>query len=581
MKALSLSIAIALTGVAVTGRAMALPAMTEIAVPLSPRVAARDLGHAPAIYPVSIVVTLPYRHAQQLERLIEAQGDPDSPAYHHFLTPAQFASIYGPAPQDEMAVVQLLRREGFTITQRFSNRTVVDAAAPAAIAERYFHTEIHLALQADGVHYFNARPAIVPPALASRAFAVIGLSNLRTVPARAPQAPSEMRVDRKGLGGLLENAGGFGPLGFAQGYDLPIQHGYTGKGIKVAEIENAEPIPGGYIPEFSWAFHFPLPTGSTGASTKLVRVDGGCQSSVTCNGPSTVNFDYHDYLEYQEYLAALAPGIDAYLYQIPDDTTTSWTDAFNKVVSDNQADVVALGAIFHWESDTNSESFALALDQIIQQGNALGMTLISPGVVVFETGPVAAIPSDSPHVLVVGGSNIQVTASGAFHSDAALVESNYAGPAVSLFFPEPPYKSGIPGTSKSGRDIPDLVAAQYIERSTASTIPLSQYEGQFKIYEGGSWGDDWTNRPSVVALVADIDQMNGSRSGLINSTIFRIYKKNGYGPAAAPLFHDITKVTPDGPPPLSIYLPSKGYDWVSGIGSIDGWNFAQAMRKKK
>jgi subtilase family serine protease len=570
---------------AATGSAEALPVRAaSIAVPLSPRIAIRDLGRAPANYPVSIVVTLPYRHAAELERLIVAQGDPGSPSYHHFLTPRQFASIFGPTQQDEAVVVQLLRHAGFRTTQLFTNRTVVDAIAPAALAERYFHTDIHLALQADGVHYFNTKPAIVPLELSYRAFTVAGLSNLRTVPPRSPNAPNGMRADKTGIGQPLENEGGYGPLGFAGGYDLPIQHDYTGKGVTVAEVENSEPILRGDIPEFSWAFDVPLPTGLTGASTTLVPVDGGCQSSATCNGASIGGIDRSNYVNYQEYLAALAPGIDTYLYQTPDDTTTSWTDGLNQVVTDNHADIVALGMIFYTEADPNAETFALALDHVIQQGNAIGMTFISPAWALIEsTLPAASIPGDSPNVLSVGSSNIQVAASGAFHSEASCLEGFFL-PSVSSFFPEPSYVSGISGGYlKDGREQPDLVAAQWIERSTAKTIPLWYYAGGFASYQDGVWNDALVTSSAepIIALVADIDEMTGSRSGLINSTIYNIYKKEGYGPTAAPLFRNITKSTPGGGSGTSLYKPSKGFNFPTGIGSVDGWNLAQAIGKKK
>lgn len=580
---------VAIVTCAATATTQAFPIDTgTIAVPLSSRVAMRDLGRAPANYPVSIVVTLSYRHAAQLERLIEAQGDPESPFYHHFLTPEQFASIYGPTPQDESSAVRVLRREGFTIARRFSNRTVIDATAPAVVAERYFHTEIHLARQSDGVHYFNSKSASVPSELSARAFAVTGLSNLRTVSPSPPQAPGGMRADQKGLGQPLENEGGFGPLALARGYDLPVEHGYTGKGVKVAEIENSEPVGTGYIPEFSWAFGFPLPTGSTGASTTLVRVDGGCTSLLTCGAEGTSSVDYSNYTEYQEYLAALAPGIDAYLYQIPDDTTTSWTDGLNAVVSDNHADIIALGDVEHYETDPNSEAFALALDHVIQQGDAIGMTFISPSITSFATGgPVSAIPNDSPYVLSVGASNIQVSGSGAYHSEAALLGST-VGASISEFFPQPSYKSSISGAMKNGREQPDVVAAQMVERSTASAIPLYVYAGSFMTYSGyGVWNTSFVSGSAepLVALVADIDQMIGSRSGLINSTIFSLYRKKQYGPASAPFFRDITKLTPGegggSISPSSPFHPAKGYDFVTGIGSVDGWNLAQAIGKKK
>lgn len=574
---------------AATGSAEALPvAAATIAVPLSPRVAIRDLGRAPANYPVSIVITLPYRHAAQLEQLVEAQGDPDSPYYHRFLTPGQFAAAFGPTPQEEATVIRLLQRSGFTVTQRSSNRTVLDASAPAEVAERYFRTEIHLALQSGaGLRYLNVKPAVVPPELLARTFTVSGLSNIRIVP-QMQRAAYQARADASEVGMPLQNEGGFGPLAWAAGYDLPVQHGYDGKGVKIAELLNAAPIPNGFIQSYAWAFKLPMPTGLTGAKTTLVRVDGGCPSPASagnCSGAGSNGFGWDDnfYDEYQEFLAALAPGANAYLYQIPDDTVTSYEDGFNKIVSDNKADIATM-EIPYFESNANAETFALALDHAIQQGNALGITFVTEsfGDEECSCGIATSIPADSPHVLAVGASNLQVDAAGKYHSEAAFIEPWAGLPGTSAWFPQPSYQSGIKGAPANGRSDPDLVSATWVEHWTAKTIPTSHFTSQFTFDEGQGWSTNeavFSNPSTLVALVADIDQMTGTRSGLINTTIYKLYKKQSYGPANAPAFRDITVSTPDASSPF--YPATPGFDQPTGIGSVVGWNLATALKEKK
>jgi subtilase family serine protease len=578
--------AIAMVGLSATASAAAFPLATTIAVPLSPLVALRDLGRAPANYPVSIVVTLPYRHPAQLEQLVESQGDPDSPLYHHFLTTRQFASIYGPTPQDEMTVIALLQRAGFTVIQRSSNRTVLDASAPAAVAERYFKTEIHLALQpGSGPRYLNTRPAVIPQELLARTFSVSGLNDIRIAPA-VRRTANTAHADASRVGAPLENEGGFGPLPWAAGYDLPIQHGIDGTHVKIAELLNAAPIPSGLIQTYVWAFDLPMPTGETGAKTTLVRVDGGCPTPATvgnCSGSGDLGWDAEFYDEFEEFLAALAPGADAYLYQIPDDTLTSYEDGFNKIVADNKADI-ATTEIEYFESEPNAETFAVALDHVIQQGNALGITFITESLSALDVASCGcappSIPADSPHVLAVGASNLQVDSAGKYHSEAAFL-SGFNLPAISAWFPEPSYATGIKGVPKNGRFIPDLVSGSLVERSTAKTIPPADFTGQFTFYEGPGW----SSSPSfgypytLVALVADIDQMNGSRSGLINTTIYKLYKKQKYGPTNAPAFRNITRATPGTKSPNFPTTP--GFNLPTGIGSVVGWNLANDLKEKK
>ena len=45
-----------------------------------------DLGRAPQSLPVSLAVTLAYRHDAELQQLIELQSNPNSRYYHQYLS---------------------------------------------------------------------------------------------------------------------------------------------------------------------------------------------------------------------------------------------------------------------------------------------------------------------------------------------------------------------------------------------------------------------------------------------------------------------------------------------------------------
>ena len=122
---------------AILAASLGSPAYAAASAPL------RDLGRADASTRVDVALVLNYRNEAQLDQLIEAQADETSPLYHHFIDQAQFADYFAPSAADYARVIASLRRAGFTVTQTFANRTVVDASAPAPIAERYFNTEIH------------------------------------------------------------------------------------------------------------------------------------------------------------------------------------------------------------------------------------------------------------------------------------------------------------------------------------------------------------------------------------------------------------------------------------------------------
>jgi Pro-kumamolisin, activation domain len=130
------------------------------------KLAFTDSGRRAANAPVGITLTLRYNDQAGLDRFVEQLGN--SRGKRNPLTPAQFNSRFAPTVKQEEAVVHALQKAGFTITQRFSNRTIVDAKAPSSVVERYFATEIHTVRQGKyGERFTNVKPATVPKEIAS------------------------------------------------------------------------------------------------------------------------------------------------------------------------------------------------------------------------------------------------------------------------------------------------------------------------------------------------------------------------------------------------------------------------------
>ena len=111
--------------------AVALCAMAVAAVQLRPASAEvpRVMAAAAPSERANFELYFPPRDRAGLQALIEAQNRPDSPIYHQFLTPQQFARSFGPtaatlaqvvralntigvSPRDLIAIVQSLRESG-------------------------------------------------------------------------------------------------------------------------------------------------------------------------------------------------------------------------------------------------------------------------------------------------------------------------------------------------------------------------------------------------------------------------------------------------------------------------------------
>ncbi len=107
--------------------------------------------------------------AQQstLETLLTALHDPNSPEYHHWLTPETFAGRFGVSTNDVRQVTDWLISRGFTIDEiPAGGRSIVFSGATAAV-EAAFHTSMRRYNVAGKVHYANATDPEIPEALAS------------------------------------------------------------------------------------------------------------------------------------------------------------------------------------------------------------------------------------------------------------------------------------------------------------------------------------------------------------------------------------------------------------------------------
>jgi subtilase family serine protease len=504
----------------------------------------RDMGRAPATLQVHVAVSLAYRHTYELQSLIRAQSDPHSHLFHHYLTNAQFNAYFAPTAEQEERVQSELLRAGFRIEHRYANHTVVDAVAPRAAAERLFSVEIHSGVQeGQGLRYVSARPATIPPSLRGLVFSVTGLDDLiifqphHVTGNAAPIWPST-------VGGPLRGGSGHdGPLAYAQGYDEPVQHGYDGTGRAIGnamagDINDTDLA--AYLAYFGISQAHPL---------IRIAVDGGRLG--------------HDDVETTldiEAMSGTTPGAQVYLYSFPQFTDKDAEDTYNQVVSDDLVD--ALNSSWggcELDGGSLGKSFALASEQIFEQGAAKGITF---PVATGDDGRNScgkvqgrfqqSTPDTDPTALAVGGTNLTVDKSGNW-----VRETGWQGSegGVSLLFALPYYQMNVPNVMTRGRNIPDLA----LSGGRASA---------FDLYFRGSWGAVWGTSlasPLFAGLEAQIDQFQNTRIGFVTPQLYVLLQGSSY----PQLFHDITNGN-------NGYPAGPGYDLVTGVGSPSGWALANS-----
>src|SRR5579863_5855404 len=447
----------------------------------------KDLGRRAAKDPVSITMVLNYRHEADLERFIATQSRLHGA--HHFLTREQFNARFAPTPEQERAVVRELKRAGFTITQRFSNRTVIDASAPSSVAERFFSTQIHTLDQGKyGRRFANVRSASVPRSIASFVHTV-SLSNLviakplidssaispdrclrhcstptpspkptatptpqptptpTTAPTATPTAgPTATPTPTAGCNGAaadngpLTNSDGTLATGVAKPFDFPVQHGCNGAGYTAA-VAIDDPVNTSYLATYLSA----AGVTQTGTVTNEA-VDGGGSGD-----EAEVDLDVQT-------ISGLAPGANIIVYDMGSLTDQAIEDTYNQVLNDGKA--TAVNSSFGG-CESSDPSFADATNSIAQQGASEGVEFSASsgdsGSNECNGSKGVSAPAGDPYFSSIGGIDFTDNSSGVLETVTMGSVDGYAGGGgVSTVFSLPSYQSGITGMITTGRNQPDI-----------------------------------------------------------------------------------------------------------------------------
>jgi len=493
----------------------------------------------------------------RLEMLTQAQADPASPYFHHFLTSDQFDAYFAPSPLEYERVIASLQRGGFLITNAFPNRTVVDAIASAPIASRYFSTDIHRILTSDGrVTYTNVRPGVVPADIGDLVLDVVGLDAAgRMVPLNTFNPRTARRITAPAVSPEAEPVfgpdGGYGPLVFTRSYDLPSLKGFKGEGRASGVATDADFLDTDLSAFISY-FHIKR----TGPATKRVLVDGGPPPG---DGP-----DSDETTLDVEQIVSLAPGTALYVYEVTYDepTNANFIDIYNKVVSQNKVDT--LNTSYGYCETAIHKGYPESVDAVFRQGNALGITFHAAsgdGGAYWQgcNNIAVSAPVDAPHNTGVGGTTLSVDTNG---NETGEVGWGGSGGGVSTLFKVPSFQQHVPHVLSAGRNVPDL-AFDADPGSGAS------------YYFGGGWagpiGGTSQASPIFGASLTEIDQMVNARAGDFDVTLYKTWTSHGYGKGKGAYLRDIT-VGNNG-----YYNAGPGYDQVTGIGSMLVSNFGALL----
>src|SRR5438270_5454655 len=427
------------------------------AVPLVQQ--ARLLQAADANQQLNLSIGLRLRNQADLDSLLSAIYDPQSPQYHQYLTPDQFNQLFAPTPDQVKQVEAFLQSQGLTVTGVASNNLLIDAAGTVAQAQQTFKTKINTYQLGSRTFYANATAPTVPGSLSQLITSISGLDNsVQYHPLYLRGQSSRHHVEQQQHHAYLAGpTSGYGPKDLVGAYDAtPLQSAGTLGDNQVVALFELDGYQQNDVAQYLQNYSLSNP------SINNVLVDGFNGSAG--QGAIEVELD-------MEIVAAMAPHANQIVYEGPN-TTQGLNDTYNKIVTDNKAQIASTS----WGLCENSSGSAelQTLDAIFKQGAAQGISFFAAsgdsGAYDCGDGTLAVdSPADDPYVTGVGGTNLHLNG-GAYSSESVWSSpgSIQRGPkgaggggGISNTFKQPNWQKG-PGVhnqySNGFRQVPDISA---------------------------------------------------------------------------------------------------------------------------
>jgi len=200
--------------------------------------AANDLGLVADGFPLDHMQLQLKRSPESeaaLAQYISELSNPQSPNYHKWLTPAQFAADFGVAASDVDKVTAWLTAHGFTVSGVAPTGLAIDFSGTAGQVRSAFHTEIHNLSVGGAAHFANISDPKVPAALAPAVAGIVSLHNFH---------PKSQSIAKKHPDYTFTNSNGTfhglvaGDIATIYNLTPVFNAGYTGKGQSIMVVED-------------------------------------------------------------------------------------------------------------------------------------------------------------------------------------------------------------------------------------------------------------------------------------------------------------------------------------------------------
>lgn len=553
-------------------------------------------------------IYLPVKNRAAVEALLDQLHTPGSPAYHHWLTPAQFNTQFGPSASLVNAITQELSAKGVHVVQTHTHNLTVSATAGAVNAA--FGTTLAMAtLPAGGSIIAAMSPLKLTPNLAAagaQISAFSGTVHMSTTAVKSALAPNPAI----GPANRSSPTGGYWFDDLKQAYSYPsfrVLNG-TGSTIGILMTPNFNP------PDMKLYFQHEA---IKAPSISTINVEGGAPYNPNEAAETHIDITHS---------GGMAPRASIILYNMPDLVDDSILAALTDIDEQNLVDVVNMsfggpeaGYTAPYNGGNNLSGMIGIFDDYFAEGNAQGITFVAasgdwggkdiPAPACFSANPPnpcgammvgVGIPAASPHVTAVGGTNLVTTYSPPSLNSAYVRENASAdalafdifygtsatgavwgsGGGISSYFAKPSYQNQVsqqylPPTAKKWRTIPDVSLEMggcpggtlYYEINGVCppdrSYDLTPLSGSFYGFVGTS-----LSSPDFVGLLALKIQSEGSRLGNENYDIYALAAAQENGSPNTVFRQDITGNN-------GVYKTYPGYNMVLGNGTVIANDFVR------
>ena len=482
-----------------------------------------DLGPAGDGTTVSLSFSLKVRNQQDLDRLL-AQGA--------VVSPAAYASRFGPDPIQVGRAISALRSAGFQATwPAQSSLITADGPAPAAAALLGVDIESYR-LPNGSTFYASLDAPLLPPALASVVTNVSGLDNYRRTR------------------GFAVHPGGLVPTDVLAYYNLkPLRDAGldgTGQTIVLPEIDD--------LPNLNDLNKFASKYGLPPFNEVLtIKKNASWGTPMKPEGETVLDL---------EIIHAVAPKAQLVVYISAPDFGHS-ARAFDQMVTDHLGSVISesLGSC---EPDTppgarnvyaaiQDRALALGMSHFVSSGDSGAFTCG------FDQEAAGSFPSTLPTLTAVGGTTVFESKEGLYFKEYAWgspLDQTGGGGGASQFYAAPDYQKNVAQSIAHGlRQVPDV---------SANGDPMTGFHIIFNGKEGQAGGTSaaaplWAG---TIALINQDLKKKGLREvGFANPAIY--WMGDNLAKLNPKPFHDVTAGNNLG------FAATTGWDFATGWGSMD------------